>query len=85
MNGDIYLPSDGVAMGPPLGPVLAGIFMVELKRSLVTKLSNYIKFGKWFLDDTIIFRNIEAIDHNLTVLNSFDHIIQLTYDKQKEI
>ena len=26
MNGDIYLQIDGVAMGPPLGPVLAGIF-----------------------------------------------------------
>ena len=68
-------------MDPPLGPVLAGIFMVELERSLVTNLSNYIKFWKWFLDDTITFRNIEAIDHNLTVLNSFDRIIQLTYNK----
>ena len=68
-------------MDPPLGPALAGIFMVELERSLVTNLSNYIKFWKWFLDDTITFRNIEAIDHNLTVLNSFDRIIQLTYNK----
>ena len=68
-------------MDPPLGPVLAGIFMVELERSLVTNLSNYIKFWKWFLDDTVTFRNIEAIDHNLTVLNSFDRIIQLTYNK----
>ena len=68
-------------MDPPLGPVLAGIFMVELERSLVTNLSNYIKFWKWFLDDTITFRNIEAIDHNLTVLNSFDRIIQLAYNK----
>ena len=40
MNGDIYLQIDGVAMGSPLGPVLAGIFMVELERSLVPKLSN---------------------------------------------
>ena len=28
-NGDIYLQTDGVAMGSPLGPVLAGIFMVH--------------------------------------------------------
>ena len=27
--------SDGVAMSSPLGPVLAGIFMVDLKRSLI--------------------------------------------------
>ena len=31
MNDDIYLEIDGVAMGCPLGPVLAGIFMVETK------------------------------------------------------
>ena len=44
MNGDIYLQIDEVAMGSPLGPVLAGFYMVELERSLVPKLSNYIKF-----------------------------------------
>ena len=38
MNGDIYLQIDGVAMCSPLGPVFAGIFMVELERSLVPKL-----------------------------------------------
>ena len=31
-NGDIYRQVDGVAMGSPLDPVLAGIFMVELER-----------------------------------------------------
>ena len=61
MNGDIYLQIDGVAMGSSLGPVLAGIFMVELERSLVPKLSSYIKFWKRFVDDTITFANNEAI------------------------
>ena len=28
-GGDIYQPNDGVVMGSPLGPVLAGIFMAE--------------------------------------------------------
>ena len=80
MNGDIYLQIDGAAMGSPLGPVLAEIFMVELERSLVPKLSNYIKFWKRFADDMITFANIEGIDHILTVLNSFDPNIQFTYE-----
>ena len=50
MNGDIYLQVDGKSMGSPLGHVLAGIFMVELKRSLVPKLSSCIKFWKRFVD-----------------------------------
>ena len=83
MNGHIYLQIDGVAMGSPLGPVLAGIFMVELERSLVPKLSNYIKFWRRFVDDTITFANIEAIYHILTVLNSFDPNIQLIYEAEE--
>ena len=38
-------------MGFPLALDLAEIFMVELERSLVPKLSNYIKFWKRFADD----------------------------------
>ena len=37
-NNDIYQQCDGVAMGSPLGPVIAGIFMVELARTLLPRL-----------------------------------------------
>ena len=32
LDGNIYVQNDGVAMGSPLGLVLANIFMVELER-----------------------------------------------------
>ena len=35
------------------------------------------------MDDTITFANIEAIDHILTVLNSFDPNIQFTYETEE--
>ena len=35
--------NDGIAMGSPLGPILAEIFMVELENTLVPKLKQYIK------------------------------------------
>ena len=70
VNGDIYLQINGVGMDSPLGPDLAEIFMVELERCLIPKLSNYINFWKRFVDNTITFANIEAIDHILMVLNS---------------
>ena len=38
-NNDIYQQCDGVAMGSPLGPVIAGIFMVELERTINNKIS----------------------------------------------
>ena len=40
---DIYIQKDGVAMGSSLGPVLAGIFMVNLERWLVPKLHVYLR------------------------------------------
>ena len=40
--GESYVQTDGVTMGSPLGPVLAGIFMVELENTLATTLSNHL-------------------------------------------
>ena len=40
-------------MGSPLGPVIAGIFMVELERSLIAMLSFYKISQKRYVDDTI--------------------------------
>ena len=37
-NGDIYTQADSVAMDSLLGPVLAGIFMVELERTTLPTL-----------------------------------------------
>ena len=33
---------DGVAMGSPLRPVIAGIFVVELERTLLPKLTEHM-------------------------------------------
>ena len=42
-DGNIYVQNDGVAMGSPLGPVLANIFMVELERSVIPTLMDKMK------------------------------------------
>ena len=42
---EIYRQTDGVAMGSPLGRILAGIFMVELEATIVPTLGNLLR--KW--------------------------------------
>ena len=42
-------------MGSPLAPVLACIFMVELERAVIPKLSEQFQFWKRYVDDTICF------------------------------
>ena len=57
----VYLQADGVAMGSPLGPVLVGIFMVDLERSLVPLLTAELSFWKRYVDDTITFVKIGTV------------------------
>ena len=61
-NHDIYIQRDGVAMGSPLGPVFAGIFMVNLGRSLVPKLNVYINFWRRYMNDTVTFVKIGSVE-----------------------
>ena len=60
-SGQIFIQVDGVAMGSPLAPLLADIFMIELERSLIPNLRK-IKFWRRCVDDTICFIKIGSID-----------------------
>ena len=47
-DNNSYIQNDGVAMGSPMGSILANIFMVELERSaipgLASKLNNWRRY-----------------------------------------
>ena len=57
-------------MGSPLGPVIAGIFMVELERNLLPTLSQYMTSWKRYVDDTISYVKVDCIEN---LLKSFIH------------
>ena len=67
-------------MGSPLGPVLSGIFMVELENSLVPKLNESMTLWQRFIDNTITFVKNNSIAYVLDQLNSFHEQIQFTYE-----
>ena len=69
-------------MGSPLGPVTAGIFMVELGKSLLPKLYSYMTSWKHYMGDTIAYVKPDAIDHVLSILNSFQENISFTYEQE---
>ena len=77
-NGQIYIQVEGVAMGSPLAPLLADIFMIELERSLVPNLSE-IKFWRCYVDNTICFVKIESNGYIISVLNSLHKNIQFKF------
>ena len=69
-------------MESPLGPVIAGIFMVELERSLLPMLSSNMTNWKRYVNNTIAYVKADAIDHVLSILNSFHENISFTYQQE---
>ena len=80
LQKDIYLQKGGVAIGSPLRPVLAGIFMVKLEMSLVPKLNVFRNFWRCYVDKTITFIKIGSVECLLSALNNFHPKIRFTYE-----
>ena len=80
-NGQMYLQNDGIAMGSPLGLVIAGIFMVQLERNILPTLSQYMRSRKRYVDDAIWYVKVGCIEHVLNTLNSFHANISLAVSK----
>ena len=83
-DGNIFVQNYGVAMGLPLGPVLANIFMVELERSVIPTLIDKIKCWTTYVDDTLCYIKTDTIDHVLKMLNGFHRNIQSTYEVETD-
>ena len=82
-NNEIYQQCDGIAIGSPLGPVIAGIFMVELEKSLNPNLMEHMSRWKRYVDDTIAVIQLSSIEHVLSILNSFYQNIEFTYELEQ--
>ena len=65
-------------MGSPLGPVLAGILMVELETWIAPTLGSMVLNWKKFVDGTIGYVKNGSIDIILSKLNSFHPNLQFT-------
>ena len=81
---DIYIQKDGVPLGSLLGPVLAGIYEVNLERLLIPKLNIYINFWRRYVDYTITFAKTGSVEYLLSVLSNFYPKINFTYEMEVE-
>ena len=79
---EIYQQTDGVAMGFSLGPVLAGIFMVELETTVIPTVGNLLRKWKRYVDDTYCIVKTDNVKEILLNLNSCHINIQFTYEAE---
>ena len=83
-DGNIFKQVDGVAMGSPLGPVLANIFMVELETKLVPTLSEKVSLWQHYMDEIFKFIKKTEFESVKIVLNSFHDDIKFTHENEND-
>ena len=81
-NNKIYKQTDGVAMGSPLGPVIANIFMVELEKVVMPWIEDDVALWFRYVDDTFTFVKKNEIEFVKNVINSFHKDIQFTHETE---
>ena len=84
-DGKHYKQIDGVAMGSPLGPVLANVFMCHIEEILFSQCSPAFRpvYYKRYVDDTfILFQSKVAAEQFLEYANSLHPNINFTIEHE---
>ena len=69
-------------MGSPLGPILAGIFMVQLETTIVPTLGNLLCKWKRYVDDTYYIVKTDSANEILLKFNSFHTNMRFTHESE---
>ena len=81
-NGQLYEQIDGVAMGSPLGPLLANVFMGSIEDTLERE-GKMPSFYKRYVDDTLtIMPDTTSAATFLQVLNNCHSSVQFTMETE---
>ncbi|XP_055842472.1 uncharacterized protein LOC129909411 [Episyrphus balteatus] len=83
-NGQFYLQKDGVAMGLPLAPLIADIWMENFEKKALDSSKEKPRVWLRYVDDTFCILKNSAILHFLEHLNALHPKIKFTMEKEKE-
>ena len=83
-KGDHYKQLDGVAMGSPVSPAVADIFMEDLEEKFLSTFSNSPRFWKRFVDDIISVIKRKDKEEFLEHLNRQHSRIRFTVEEEND-
>ena len=82
-NNTMYKQIDGVAMGSPLGPILADIFMSMLETKVLNQHIEKLDFYCRYVDDIFILcDNRTDINKLLKIFNDAHHLVKFTMESE---
>lgn len=81
-DGALFVQTDGVSMGSPLGPTFASYYMCELENRALQTVQNRPKVYCRYVDDC--FLAIESFDQLVTLKNYFEEnsVLHFTYEME---
>ena len=86
-NGKAYIQTDGMAMGSPLGPTFANIFMCSLEERLLDECplaSRPLLYGRYVDDTFLLFRGKEQAEIFLEYANGMHPNIKFTIEYEND-
>ena len=82
-DNTIYRQIDGVAMGSPLGPALANIFVGYYEEKLFSEISKPAVYFRYVDDTFVVFQNEKESEEFFIRLIGLHSFLQFTFEKEK--
>ena len=83
-QGKYFEQTQGAAIGSPVSPVLANLYMESFEDKALSSAVNPPRWWKRFVDDTFVILKKDHKEEFLHHINSVDPSIQFTTEEQKE-
>ena len=81
-NGKFYTQTEGSAMGSPVSPHVANLFMEHFEVKAIGSFNHVVKFWARYVDDTFCIIHQDKIEEFTTHLNSQHDKIKFTIEKE---
>ena len=82
-KGRFYEQQEGAAVGSPISPIVANLYMEDLETKAIQSSPNPPSFWRRFVDDTLTIMKSSQVESFLNHLNSIDHHIQFTKEESR--
>ena len=83
-QGQHYQQLEGAAMGSPISPIVANLFMEDFEQKAISTAPHPPYFWKRYVDDTFTILESSHRSAFLDHINSIDQHIQFTCEEQRE-